>query len=143
MKPGGKSPSVDAGVSRPAGTKSASFGYGSVKPSGDSASPKPESPKGAGGGSTLPETGDVSPSAGSLDKTTVTDSTSSGADSKGAFSKQKNAPFEVGDRVENERFGCGEVREVIDMGRDWMITVDFDEMGIKKMFAGFINLKKL
>lgn len=59
------------------------------------------------------------------------------------FVKQKEAPFEVGDRVENERFGTGEVKEVLDMGRDWMLTVDFDETGVKKMFAGFINLKKI
>ena len=49
----------------------------------------------------------------------------------------------MGDRVENERFGAGEIKEVLDMGRDWMLTVDFDETGVKKMFAGFINLRKL
>ena len=58
------------------------------------------------------------------------------------FVKQKTAPFEIGDRVENERFGAGEIKEVLDMGRDWMLTVDFDETGVKKMFAGFINLRK-
>ena len=59
------------------------------------------------------------------------------------FEKAKTAPFKPGDRVENDRFGQGEVTEVLDMGRDWMLTVDFDETGVKKMFAGFINLKKL
>ena len=60
-----------------------------------------------------------------------------------AFQKPKTAEFAVGDRVENERFGKGVVTGVEDMGRDWLLTVNFDEMGVKKMFAGFINLKKL
>ena len=60
-----------------------------------------------------------------------------------AFQKPKTAEFAVGDRVENDRFGKGVVTGVEDMGRDWLLTVNFDEMGVKKMFAGFINLKKL
>ena len=61
----------------------------------------------------------------------------------GTFQKPKTAEFSVGDRVENERFGKGTVTGVEDMGRDWLLTVNFDEMGVKKMFAGFINLKKI
>lgn len=59
------------------------------------------------------------------------------------FEKSKTAPFAPGDKVENDRFGKGEVTEVLDMGRDWMLTVDFEDVGVKKMFAGFINLKKI
>ena len=57
--------------------------------------------------------------------------------------QSESAPYTVGERVENERFGQGTVTAVEDMGRDWLVTVDFDEVGVKKMFAGFIILKKL
>ncbi len=65
------------------------------------------------------------------------------SNSFGTFQKPKTSEFSVGDRVENERFGQGIITNVEDMGRDWLLTVNFDEMGVKKMFAGFINLKKI
>ena len=41
------------------------------------------------------------------------------------------------------KFGEGTVKAVIEGGRDFEVTVDFDKAGTKKMFAGFAKLEKL
>lgn len=51
--------------------------------------------------------------------------------------------YEVGDRVRHIKFGDGEVRAIISGGRDYEVTVDFDKVGTKKMFASFAKLKKI
>ena len=51
--------------------------------------------------------------------------------------------YGVGDRVRHIKFGDGEVMAVVEGGRDYEITVDFDKAGTKKMFASFAKLKKL
>ena len=51
--------------------------------------------------------------------------------------------YGVGDRVRHIKFGDGEVVAVIEGGRDYEVTVDFDKVGTKKMFASFAKLKKL
>ena len=51
--------------------------------------------------------------------------------------------YEAGDRVRHFKFGEGTVQAIKDGGRDYEVTVDFDEYGVKKMFAGFAKLKKL
>ena len=51
--------------------------------------------------------------------------------------------YGVGDRVRHIKFGDGEVMAVIEGGRDYEVTVDFDKAGTKKMFASFAKLKKL
>ncbi len=51
--------------------------------------------------------------------------------------------YEAGDRVRHFKFGEGTVQTIKDGGRDYEVTVDFDEHGVKKMFAGFAKLKKL
>ena len=51
--------------------------------------------------------------------------------------------FGVGDRVDHMKFGEGIVTEINDGGRDWEVTVDFEEVGTKKMFASFAKLKKV
>ena len=33
--------------------------------------------------------------------------------------------------------------ELLDKSKDYEVTVDFDDHGVKKMFAGFAKLKKL
>ena len=48
----------------------------------------------------------------------------------------------MGDRVEHFKFGVGSVTGIVDGGRDFEVTVDFDRVGQKKMFAGFAKLKK-
>ncbi|MBR5788740.1 MAG: hypothetical protein IKX99_01375, partial [Lachnospiraceae bacterium] len=50
--------------------------------------------------------------------------------------------YEVGDRVSHIKFGEGTVLEIKDGGRDYEVTVDFDEAGVRKMFASFAKLKK-
>ena len=56
-----------------------------------------------------------------------------------------NAALEygVGDRVRHMKFGDGEVMAVVEGGRDYEVTVDFDKVGTKKMFASFAKLKKI
>ena len=51
--------------------------------------------------------------------------------------------YGVGDRVRHIKFGDGEVMAVIEGGRDYEVTVDFDKAGTKKMFASFAKLKKI
>ena len=51
--------------------------------------------------------------------------------------------YQVGDRVRHIKFGVGIVKDIVDGGRDYEVTVDFDKVGIKKMFAGFAKLKKI
>lgn len=51
--------------------------------------------------------------------------------------------YGVGDRVAHTRFGDGTVTGIIEGGRDFEVTVDFDTAGTKKMFAAFAKLKKL
>ena len=51
--------------------------------------------------------------------------------------------YEVGDTVRHIKFGVGIVKDIVDGGRDYEVTVDFDKVGVKKMFAGFAKLKKI
>ena len=51
--------------------------------------------------------------------------------------------YQVGDRVRHIKFGDGEVMAIVSGGRDYEVTVDFDKVGTKKMFASFAKLKKL
>lgn len=51
--------------------------------------------------------------------------------------------YGVGDRVRHKKFGDGTVITVTEGGRDYEVGVDFDQIGIKKMFAGFAKLQKL
>ncbi|MDD6789797.1 MAG: UvrD-helicase domain-containing protein [Lachnospira sp.] len=61
-----------------------------------------------------------------------------------SFRKAKNGPgYGPGDRVSHARFGEGTVKAVEDTPRDYMVTVDFDEAGTRKMMAGFARLKKI
>ena len=51
--------------------------------------------------------------------------------------------YGVGDRVRHIKFGDGEVTSIVSGGRDYEVTVDFDKVGTKKMFATFAKLKKI
>ena len=51
--------------------------------------------------------------------------------------------YAVGDRVRHIKFGDGEVKAIVEGGRDFEVTVDFDKVGTKKMFASFAKLKKI
>ncbi len=48
-----------------------------------------------------------------------------------------------GDRVKHMKFGEGTVTQIVEGGRDYEVTVDFDKVGTKKMFASFAKLKKV
>lgn len=48
-----------------------------------------------------------------------------------------------GDRVKHVKFGEGTVVQIVEGGRDYEVTVDFDRVGTKKMFATFAKLKKV
>ena len=41
------------------------------------------------------------------------------------------------------KFGVGIVKEIVEGGRDYEVTVEFDKVGVKKMFASFAKLKKI
>ena len=58
--------------------------------------------------------------------------------------KTDSAPdYVVGDRVRHIKFGEGTVADMINGGRDYEVTVDFDTAGRKKMFAGFAKFVKI
>ncbi len=55
-----------------------------------------------------------------------------------------NGPgYDVGDRVKHMKFGEGLVTAINAGGRDYEVTVQFDEFGVKKMFATFAKLQKI
>ena len=64
---------------------------------------------------------------------------------KKQFSVRGKEPlsYKEGDRVRHMRFGEGTVKEISEGGRDYEVTVQFDSVGIKKMFASFANLAKV
>lgn len=51
--------------------------------------------------------------------------------------------YKVGDRVRHIKFGNGIVTDLVLGGKDYEVTVDFEKVGVKKMFASFAKLKKL
>jgi DNA helicase-2/ATP-dependent DNA helicase PcrA len=57
--------------------------------------------------------------------------------------KADTLEYGVGDTVRHVKFGVGIVTAVAEGGRDYEVTVDFDKVGIKKMFASFAKLKKI
>ncbi len=61
----------------------------------------------------------------------------------GNSAMKKSLDYAVGDTVSHLKFGTGVVKQIIDGGRDYEVTVDFPGVGVKKMFASFAKLKKL
>lgn len=57
--------------------------------------------------------------------------------------KSGSLDYEVGDTVHHIKFGVGIVKEIVEGGRDYEVTVEFDKAGVKKMFASFAKLKKI
>ena len=68
---------------------------------------------------------------------------SSGFKKRSLAESAKAPDYGVGDRVLHFKFGEGTVKDIVNGGRDYEVTVDFDNSGTKKMFAGFAKLKKL
>ncbi len=48
--------------------------------------------------------------------------------------------YQIGDRVRHIKFGEGVVTGLVAGGKDYEVTVDFDRVGTKKMFASFAKL---
>ncbi|MGN0400534.1 MAG: DNA helicase PcrA [Blautia sp.] len=57
--------------------------------------------------------------------------------------KETSLSYDVGDTVKHIKFGVGVVKNIIEGGRDYEVTVEFDKAGVKKMFASFAKLKKI
>ncbi|MGN0380208.1 MAG: ATP-dependent helicase [Butyrivibrio sp.] len=66
----------------------------------------------------------------------------------GIFDKKPDATggkpdYDIGDTVKHSRFGVGVVTQIKSGGRDYEVTVDFENAGTKKMFASFARLEKI
>lgn len=57
--------------------------------------------------------------------------------------KPSSLDYKAGDRVRHKKFGDGTVQSVTDRVKDFEVAVDFDQCGIKKMFASFAQLQRL
>ena len=57
--------------------------------------------------------------------------------------KADKLDYTVGDQVSHVKFGKGTVLEITEGGRDYEVKVDFERVGVKKMFASFAKLKKV
>ncbi|MBO6215927.1 MAG: UvrD-helicase domain-containing protein, partial [Lachnospiraceae bacterium] len=57
--------------------------------------------------------------------------------------EKKPLDYKEGDRVTHSKFGEGTVKLIVDGGRDYEVTVEFDSAGIKKMFASFARMTKV
>lgn len=51
--------------------------------------------------------------------------------------------YGIGDKVRHIKFGTGTVKEIKNGGRDYEVTVDFENGGTKNMFASFAKLQKI
>ncbi len=54
--------------------------------------------------------------------------------------KPESLAYKEGDRVRHIKFGVGTVIKIVDMGKDYEVTVEFDGVGVKKMMSAFANL---
>ena len=61
----------------------------------------------------------------------------------GSMMQKQKPDYGVGDRVSHIKFGEGTVREIQETPKDYEVTVEFDAVGVKRMFAGFAKLKKV
>lgn len=57
--------------------------------------------------------------------------------------KPSSLDYSEGDRVRHLKFGEGTVTSIIEGKQDYEVTVDFDRVGSKKLFAGFAKLVKI
>ncbi len=57
--------------------------------------------------------------------------------------KPASLEYKKGDRVKHRKFGEGTVAAIEDKPKDFEVTVDFDGVGRKKMFAAFAKLEKI
>ena len=62
---------------------------------------------------------------------------------EGEEQARKKLGYGIGDLVRHQKFGEGMVTAIVSGGRDYEVTVQFHEAGVKKMFATFAKLKKV
>ena len=72
----------------------------------------------------------------------VSAGTSASKSSKGGVAST-GLGYSVGDTVEHSKFGRGKVISIESGERDYMVSVKFEQAGLKKMLAGFARLKKI
>lgn len=103
---------------------------------------KPSKAAGAGGSGTVGRltAGGKSVSGGSYAGTSY--GTAGLTASVGSAGGTSGLGYGVGDTVVHAKFGKGKVISIDNGTRDYMVTVTFDEYGLKKMLAGFAKLKK-
>ena len=51
--------------------------------------------------------------------------------------------YEIGDTVSHTKFGTGTVLDIQKNTKDYVVTVNFESAGTKKMMAGFAKLTKM
>ncbi|NLG04046.1 MAG: DNA helicase PcrA [Clostridia bacterium] len=64
-------------------------------------------------------------------------------ESKNFGAVSETLDYGVGDTVRHVKFGTGVVTDLIKGGRDYEVTVEFENAGVKKMFANFAKLQKV
>lgn len=72
----------------------------------------------------------------------VSAGTSASKSSKGGVAST-GLGYSVGDTIEHSKFGRGKVISIESGERDYMVSVKFEQAGLKKMLAGFARLKKI
>ena len=60
-----------------------------------------------------------------------------------AVNKSEELDYGPGDTVQHIKFGVGVVEHIVEGGKDYEVTVNFEKAGVKKMFATFAKLKKI
>ena len=80
-----------------------------------------------------------SPSVSKIDLKKSIDTYKTGAN----IIKATTLDYKVGDRVSHIKFGDGKVTKIEDVGRDYEVTVEFDDVGKKTLFAAFAKLEKV
>lgn len=66
-----------------------------------------------------------------------------GTDHAGGAGSSNGLGYAEGDTVKHIKFGVGNVVSIVDAGRDFEVTVNFENYGVKKLFAQFAKLKKV
>jgi len=57
--------------------------------------------------------------------------------------EKKLPDYSTGERVRHMKYGEGVVSDITDIGRDYQVTVDFDNFGRRILLAGFAKLAKI
>ena len=57
--------------------------------------------------------------------------------------KRSGLAYTIGDRVNHQKLGEGLILDITEGGRDYEVTIQFDKVGVKKMFSSFAQLVKV